>query len=61
MSDLCGSSPYVKGEPTATDAARLRRTLTDQQKADLRETLGAGLSDRSAAVLNPPTEHETSR
>lgn len=51
-------SRVIKGEPTATDAARLRRSLTDPKKVELRANLGAGLADRSAAVLNPPTEED---
>jgi hypothetical protein len=48
-------SRVFKGEPTATDSARLRRSLTDAQKAELRASLRR-LLGRHAAVLNPPSE-----
>lgn len=49
-------SRVFKGEPSATDAARLRRSLTDKQKAELRAELGAALCDQRGAVMNPPSE-----
>lgn len=60
MSNRGGTAYVIKGEPTATDAARLRRGLTDAQKADLRASLRRLIREH-AAVLNPPTEHETGR
>jgi hypothetical protein len=49
-------SRVIKGEPSAADAARLRRSLTDIQKAELRAERGAALRNRTGAVLNPPSE-----
>lgn len=51
-------SRVIKGEPTATDAARLRRSLTDDQKAELRASLRRLLAQHTAAVLNPPAEED---
>jgi hypothetical protein len=49
-------SRVIKGEPSATDAALLRRSLTDGQKAELRVRLRHLLGRHVAAVLNPPNE-----
>lgn len=51
-------SRVIKGEPTATDAARLRRSLTDDQKAELRASLRRLLAQHTAAVLNPPADQD---
>lgn len=56
MSAFGGTARVIKGEPTATDAARLRRSLTDTQKAELWKTMGALTRDRSGAVLNSAVE-----
>jgi hypothetical protein len=49
-------SRVIKGEPSATEAARLRRALNDKQKTEVRDGLRRPLLDRTAAVLHPPTE-----
>jgi len=46
-----GTAFVNKGEPSATDAARLRR-LTAGQKAELRQIMTAHIRHRSAAVLH---------
>lgn len=55
MSRRGGTAYVIKGEPSATDAARLHRALTEQQKTDLRTHLRHALKGR-AAVLNPPKD-----
>lgn len=39
-----GTTYVIKGEPSATDAARLRHSLTADQRAELREIMRARLA-----------------
>jgi hypothetical protein len=48
-----GTAFVRRGEPTATDAAQLRRSMTDSQKDELRAIL-IRLHPTSASSVRPP-------